>query len=266
VRNPRLNAPVLNNTSVYVYAGGSYTVTFDGTVTLDGDPSIKIVRTNTGSFCYRSAPHGTLGQPHTYSVYAKGSGTIRLYMSEYTAANGGSIVGSTVNGPTVTLNMDEWQRIEITRTPSTGTWARMEIGTMGVGDTLYLAHHQLEEQPKATTYCDGSEPDCIWTGTTDLSSSTRTVPGAVRIPASEFPAHLAIRYSIDDGVTWQHAYLTAPGAFATTGDASFDTDAVVVAASTRPLLLGGVRGDSRILDAADKARLRASPVWDRGSV
>ncbi len=94
-----------------IYHGASYTLTFDSDVTKDGFISLKVERTNSGSFVFLSAPFAPANVPYVASAYVKGSGTASIFAQAWTNANSGSLVSSGTSSSNATLNMDTWQRL-----------------------------------------------------------------------------------------------------------------------------------------------------------
>jgi len=111
---------------------------------------------------------------YTWSLYAKiTSGTsydFSLTIEWYDS--GGSSLGT--DSETFTMT-DEWVRYQITATaPATSATALLSVLRNETGTHTYLIDAlQFEEPGTATTYCDGDQPGCEWSGEEHNSTSTR---------------------------------------------------------------------------------------------
>lgn len=78
------------------------------------------------------------------------------------------------NGTTSTLN-DTWQRLTVTWTASTASDYLVVVSASGptLGQTCYVDGFQIETGATATSYVDGDQPGCHWTGTPHASTSVR---------------------------------------------------------------------------------------------
>ncbi|MCC7208332.1 MAG: hypothetical protein IT323_13575 [Anaerolineae bacterium] len=89
-------------------------------------------------------------------------------------------------GTPVLLNMSfvlafkgtgEWQRIEFTSTAPGAMSPGALALFVAVGEVttapFYIDQVQVEEKPYATTYCDGDQDGCVWTGLAHYSASQR---------------------------------------------------------------------------------------------
>jgi hypothetical protein len=116
----------------------------------------------------------TPSNPYVCSVYMRGSAggeLVTLALRESTAAL--ATVGDAVSS-IITLTTT-WTRYEISRTfGATGAKARVIIRTAGTHVyTWYTDAWQLEAGTVATTYIDGNQAGCSWTGAQYNSTSVR---------------------------------------------------------------------------------------------
>src|SRR5512138_1106995 len=87
-------------------------------------------------------------------------------------------VGSYTSSVTTHTASAAWQHYEQTCVVEGGkTLDSVTIqlyGTNGVASTFYVDGLQIEQKAYATSYCDGDQPGCSWTGTAHASTSTRS--------------------------------------------------------------------------------------------
>ncbi|NLD43024.1 MAG: hypothetical protein GX657_05960, partial [Chloroflexi bacterium] len=148
---------------------GTYRFGRTAEVSLYGGYSLKIDRRATGDWegMYTSVTV-TEGRTYTFSAYGRlGSGA---------PAGALAVNGCGISGTVVMARSTSWERASVTGTAtSTGT-VQVRVFSAGgaVGDTFYVDAVQVEEQPCATPYCDGSlGAGHSWTGTAHASTSTR---------------------------------------------------------------------------------------------
>ena len=144
-------ASVESGTTGFTANTGAETLTRDTTEYKYGSASLKVVTPgnviNEGFYTSQISASASLA--YTISLWAKGAGTIKLILYEYTST--GSAVGATT--VTVTLS-DIWTRYSVTRSlGSTGALVRLLVQTLTVqAATFYADGLQLELGPYATTW------------------------------------------------------------------------------------------------------------------
>jgi hypothetical protein len=144
-------ASVESRTTGFTANTGAETITRDTTEYKYGSASLKVVTPgnviNEGFYISQISASASLA--YTISLWAKGTGTIKLILYEYTST--GSAVGATT--VTVTLS-DIWTRYSVTRSlGSTGALVRLLVQTLTVqAITFYADGLQLELGPYATTW------------------------------------------------------------------------------------------------------------------
>lgn len=118
---------------------------------------------------YYSASGLTNGGTYTFSVYVKGSGNLAVYLSDgYTTTQSATVAAS-----------GTWTRRELTKTiNASATTLRCEVFTEGgaAAVTFYLDAAQVELASTASTYTDGDQDNCRWSGTAHASTSYRGGP------------------------------------------------------------------------------------------
>lgn len=101
-------------------------------------------------------------------------GDLKLYQNNF---SGASAVYNSFYDHGVSP-MGEWVYLETVVTLASdvnGTFDLYNVGTTpSAGRTIYLDAVQFEERAYATTYCDGEQAGCLWTGTRHLSTSERS--------------------------------------------------------------------------------------------
>lgn len=204
---------------------------------------------------------GTAVRTFIGSLALRGAGTVSVFMSAVY-----SDLTTTVGAVTNVTAGAGWTRVT---TPPITTVAGKTLDVVVLhartataqAVTFVVDGAHIEQKPYATSYADGAlGTGYAWTGAAHASASTRAA-ASLQLPAASFPASLALKYSEDDGQTWQHAYLTAPGGFGTRGQVSYAGGVITIAPTQRAILLAGVRGDARALSASEKARLEAQETW-----
>lgn len=137
-----------------------------------GIASLKII-TN-GSALYEGAYYrinwlSGVSSPITASVYLRGSGTVRLRLIDNPA-------GKEWHTDPVPLTDDRWQRLSITgySTGSNDLRLYVETDQKTQSVTFYADGFQLETKAYPTTYCDGDQEDCSWSGVYHASISSRS--------------------------------------------------------------------------------------------
>jgi hypothetical protein len=113
---------------------------------------------------------------YTFSCYMKVSG-----MSVANSPNwgirfltSGSVLISSVLGDLIDVAQIGWKRRTVTfTTPATAAYVDFTIGYAASGATAWMDAFQLEKLGYMTTYCDGDQPGCYWTGGRHISQSSR---------------------------------------------------------------------------------------------
>lgn len=166
ITNPSIE---VDTTGWAIYNGS--TISRDTTYSVFGDASLKIVTDDVGASegaQSNVSANTAASTEYTLSVYARGSGTVRLAFWD---AGGGLQVSGVL-----TLT-DTWTRLEFTATFGVGAVRNIYIFTSQKLDvTYYCDGWQLEAQDYATSYADGTlGTGYAWTGAAHGSTSTRTV-------------------------------------------------------------------------------------------
>jgi len=172
--NYLLNPSAETNTTSWWAVAGSVTISRTE-VHRVGDYALSVM-TN-GAVSGQGVAHNSVdvtpNNTYNFSAWIKGENGDDLYLlaTERNAADGyvsQSIVNFTATG--------EWQRISTSMAfGSTGAKARIWIRTQdALATTFYVDGAQIEQQPNATTYCDGSlGDDYAWASTPHASASDR---------------------------------------------------------------------------------------------
>lgn len=107
---------------------------------------------------------------HVYLSSTWDGGAVQLAIENFASA-------STGTATTTTTTTGEWVRLEMTFTPDggdlTGDLIIETASAPTAGRTIYVDAVQCELQSTITSYCDGDQDGCYWTGTRHASSSTR---------------------------------------------------------------------------------------------
>lgn len=145
-------ASVETNTTGFT-ALGSAVLTRDTSTYWDGAACLKAVTPNLaigeGFYANKTGMTLVVGDVYTASAYVKGSGTLRMYVTE---TNGGT--GATTTSGTLTLS-SSWQRLTLshTITDAANTEIRVQVKTpTQQGITFYSDGLQLELAAAATTW------------------------------------------------------------------------------------------------------------------
>jgi hypothetical protein len=108
---------------------------------------------------------------YTVSVYVRGAGTAQVRYRDITN-------GQTIIGDSVTLSGTAWSRLSVTFTThadlTSDDNALVIVCTSGTEAVrFYCDGWQIETGATVTSYCDGTQRGCYWTGTPHASSSVR---------------------------------------------------------------------------------------------
>lgn len=105
----------------------------------------------------------------TASMYMRGAGKVRIRLIENPAGQEWASLPKT-------LNDDRWTRFEVSGNIGGSNDVRLYVETSdnsAIAVTFYADGAQMEFQAAATTYCDGEQPGCRWSGISFSSVSTR---------------------------------------------------------------------------------------------
>lgn len=165
VTNPSLEVDTTGWTASLVTMSRSTTRSYYGAA------SLKLVYgvSNAGSYAYSqiSVSSNTL---YTLSAFAYVESAAGAPASNYAIA---VVDGATTYGVTgLTLRMGAWVKYELTFRTGAATTS-VYIDLYGPNGTVYWDGIQLEAKPYATTYIDGEQDDCVWTGARHASASYR---------------------------------------------------------------------------------------------
>lgn len=102
----------------------------------------------------------------TASIYVMGTGVVRVRLIE---------AGSQWISDPIELS-SRWQRVSVPGRCSGTADVRIYVETdrRSQATTFYVDGAQAERKAEATSYCDGDQPDCRWTGVGHSSISTRS--------------------------------------------------------------------------------------------
>lgn len=111
---------------------------------------------------------------YTLSAYAKkvsGANVVDMVISTYTSADV-LILSTSAAFPASTF---DWMRMTHTRlTESNAAKIKVSFSIVASGnDNVFIDAIQLEQKAYPTTYCDGDQEGCFWTGTLHASASKR---------------------------------------------------------------------------------------------
>lgn len=104
----------------------------------------------------------------TASIYVRGSGLVRLRLSDSGQKQ--------YYSPNTRITNDRWRRLVVTGKCSGGNDVRLYVETAGNAPqalTFYIDGGQIERKSYPTTYCDGDQHGCFWSGMYHASTSTR---------------------------------------------------------------------------------------------
>lgn len=196
--------------------------------------------------------------------------TPRISWKPDTEANGPTISQSYLTPHVLTMDWDA--RGEVV-TPPVGAQSFIvemldtAIGTVGHSFMLDEVMFEVVNADEAalTTYVDGSlGSGYAWTGTAHDSTSTRAA-SSVAIPLASLPLHVAVRYSDDDGVTWDTAHVTDMGGVNVGSFGSVDYSAGdLILTSKGSSRIGPVYAFADALTRKEQAVLGSVPAWTYG--
>lgn len=152
---------------------------------------IQTGSTNTGGGYYGTISL-TSGQNYTFSVYVKAD--VGMLGKIYIANTSGTALATTTFTGT-----GRWQRVEVNYVETSTASRRFYVTKNGgstTSQTIYADCWQVENLPYATTYCDGDQEGCKWSGgvvgahksTSARSSMSRA--GGRRVDFSNYGAYL----------------------------------------------------------------------------
>lgn len=153
--------------------GNRLHVVTDGTVTQQGMAE--------GTKAHAAAQ----GQTWTASCYIDGDG-VPLVMEIVERNSSGSFLTSQVSTTIVTGPASTRYTMTYTTTNASTSFIQIRVrvtGSTALATTFNVRKLQLEQKTSATTYCDGSQAGCSWTGTANASSSTRLLT-RVQLPVA----------------------------------------------------------------------------------
>lgn len=206
ITNPSFETDVTSYWSFY--SGGSRSQNTGDDVF--GSASVEIVP-GAHPYLYKSDAGATLatGQSWSLSAYIKAgnAGTIGETVKIALRENADS---GYLTEESFTLTGD-WQRVEAVRTLTHSTptslnhW--MKFVSLDGADSLLIDGVQLEQLSSVSTYCDGDQPFCSWTGTSHASTSTRSqTVDTVTVTQRELQGGTLPRFP--DGSYWNHEATT----------------------------------------------------------
>jgi hypothetical protein len=153
---------------------GSFAGATDPTMVLDttrarfGTSSVRFdwpTGASGGGAGYVADNNLTIGQQYTASVYVYvPTGSPPVQLKAFFLANG-----------TTSSLFDTWQRLTVTWTASAVNDFAILVSTSAptAGQFCWVDGFQIETGPAATSYVDGDQPGCHWTGTAHQSTSVR---------------------------------------------------------------------------------------------
>src|SRR5574342_954277 len=122
-----------------------------------------------GAF-FRVSVLTNVNEPITISAYVRGAGRVRIRLDN-------NVVGGTeFSSLPVQLSADRWQRLVVTGFSTGGNDLRLYVETdeaAAAARTFYIDGAQLERKAYVTSYCDGDQTDCRWSGLYHASTSSR---------------------------------------------------------------------------------------------
>lgn len=137
-----------------------------------GIASLRVVTNgsaiNEGAY-YRVSKLLGVSEPITVSVYLRGSGVVRLRLIDNPR-------GKQWYSESINLNDRKWTRLEVTGFSTGSNDLRLYVETnktTAQAVTFYADGFQMERKAYATTYCDGNQKGCYWSGLYDASQSIR---------------------------------------------------------------------------------------------
>lgn len=131
-----------------------------------GTASLLMTTTGASQYSY-FATTSSGGRTYSVSLWAKGTGTLRVYFSR---APSGVSLGA---GVTIPLT-SSWQRYTTTATTDAPTVSINTIIWQNAtgNNTIYVDDVIFTETSTPQNYADGNSPNWIWNGTTNNSTST----------------------------------------------------------------------------------------------
>jgi hypothetical protein len=116
-----------------------------------------------------------VGQTFTASCYLDGS-NVPLVIEVVERSNSGGYLTSYVSSAVSPGSTPDRTAVTYTTVNSSTAYIQVRVritGSTPLATTFNVRQLQLEQKGYATTYCDGTQTDCSWTGTASSSSSTR---------------------------------------------------------------------------------------------
>lgn len=127
---------------------------------------------------------GTADAPQTANITVSASTAYMASIYVYAPTLGGNLTITTEDGHSFTLAaltgvVGAWRRYNIASPTVAGeVTLSLKFSFAGGGvSTVYVTGCNVIATSVLTPYFDGSSPDCVWTGTANASTSTRTVSG-----------------------------------------------------------------------------------------
>lgn len=242
-------------------SGNSATITRDTSRAWSGTSSFKYVGGGVTStlLLYTSASLNYTGSVRTFiaSAYVVGTVDVARLRVNYTDGT------NTYTDYRVGGTYADWTRLTTTTLASDPAKVVnfLAIEFRGAASaTFWVDGAQIEEKPYATSYCDGSlGSGYTWAGMAHASASVRAA-SSVSIPYPEPFGEAAIRYSEDDGQTWQTAFLAAPGTIGTRGTLGLAAGILTLSAG-RAVRYDALLIFDRPLTTNERTTLVNAPTW-----
>jgi len=120
-------------------------------------------------FYYRISALNGISDVLTVSAFVRGAGVVRIRLIDNPAGKEWSSIDHV-------LRSDRWERIEVSGRCTGSNDMRLYVETAGDAAqsiTFYVDGLQMERYEEATSYCDGDQEGCFWTGMEHASTSTR---------------------------------------------------------------------------------------------
>jgi hypothetical protein len=163
--------PQIYDTTGWVSSGATISKSYDRS--RFGVSSLKIVTDgidlNEGAYFRVNALQG-VSEQITVSIYARGSGSVRIRFID-------NPTGMEWKSRSVTLSDNMWTRIEATGRSTGSNDVRLYVESdkdLPQSITFYADGAQMERKSYSTTYCDGEQPGCQWSGIFSNSKSSRS--------------------------------------------------------------------------------------------
>jgi hypothetical protein len=161
-------------TALDFYNAIGSTLTVSSTYARFGYTTLKVVTDNSAANegVYADLIAASVGASYTFSIYARGSGTINLRILWYTVT---PTFISASTGAVITLSNTGWTRYTLTAVaPATTASAQLSVDTDAQQSiTFYADGWQLEAVDHVTTFVSGNQAGCRWNGLYNGSTSTR---------------------------------------------------------------------------------------------